>query len=180
MSNPNDQRRATGDKSAPADDSAAAAELLARLAPDVFYAAEQDMWVRLEADGLARVGATHVVAGHGQFMLFTPRPRGTEVTRDQSLGVMETAKTAVAIHAPLSGRLLEANATAVADVDLVTRDPYGAGWLFLLQPSAWASERAALMTASDYARWLAPRLAQKTAGPLDDDALPDVDPLSGY
>ncbi len=65
------------------------------------------MWVRLEDDGLATVGATHLVAHHGQFMLFSPRPVGMKIARDRSLGVMETAKTAVAVHAPLSCEIVE-------------------------------------------------------------------------
>ena len=169
-------------RTAPTPLSAAQAEVLAQLAPGVLYAAEQDMWVRQQPDGMLQVGATHIVAAHGQFMLFTPRPEGTQVVRDQSLGVMETAKTAVAIHAPVSGRLREANAAVVADVDLVTREPYGAGWLFVLQPTNWDAERGMLLDAAAYADWLAPRLAQKLAGPVDDDldASLYIDPSRGY
>lgn len=81
--------------------------LLQQFPADRLYAAEQDMWVRIEPDGTAVIGATHLVVAHGQFMLFTPRPVGTEVARDRSLGVMETAKTAIAVHAPVSGRIIE-------------------------------------------------------------------------
>jgi glycine cleavage system H protein len=156
--------------------------MLAKLAPGMLYAAEQDMWVQPEPDGTLRVGATHLVAAHGQFMLFTPRPVGTEVVRDQSLGVMETAKTAVAIHAPLSGRVVDSNPAVVDDVSLVERDPYGAGWLFRLQPSSLEAERATLQDAAGYAAWLAPRLAQKLAKPIADEFGEDltVDPHRGY
>ena len=155
------------------------------LPADLLFAPEQDMWVRVEGDGTVTVGATHVVAAHGQFMLFTPRAAGTEVERDRSLGVMETAKTAVAVHAPLSGRVVEVNDAVVADVSLVERDPYGAGWLVRLQPAALDDERGTLMAANDYAVWLAPRLAQKQADavPLDDDEFKEdltVDPYRGY
>jgi glycine cleavage system H protein len=158
------------------------AEMLARLAPGVLYAAEQDMWVLPEPDGTLRVGATHLVASHGQFMLFTPRPVGTEVARDQSLGVMETAKTAVAIHAPVSGRVVESNPAVVDDVSLIERDPYGAGWLFRLQPSSLEAERTTLQDAAGYTTWLAPRLAHKLAKPIDDEFSEDltVDPHRGY
>jgi glycine cleavage system H protein len=158
-------------------------ELLAQLADDVLYAAEQDMWVRLDDDGLVTVGATHVVAAHGQFMLFTPRPLGTLVARDASLGVMETAKTAMAIHAPLSGRIVTANVAVVDDVTLVERAPYGEGWLFRMAPSALDAERAQLSEPHAYAGWLAPRLAQKLAvKPIDDEFSEDliVDPNRGY
>jgi glycine cleavage system H protein len=155
---------------------------LARLVPGVLYAPEQDMWVLPEPDGTLRLGATHLVAAHGQFMLFTPRPVGTEVARDQSLGVMETAKTAMAIHAPVSGRVVEANTAVVTDVSLVERDPYGAGWLFILQPTALEAERGFLQDAATYASWLAPRIAQKLIKPIEDEFGEDltVDPNRGY
>lgn len=157
--------------------------LLAQLPAGLLYAAEQDMWVRPEADGTVTVGATHLVAAHGQFMLFTPRPPGTEVERDRSLGVMETAKTAVAIHAPVSGRIVAANDAVLQDVSLVERDPYGSGWLFRMQPAALDAERSSLLDLPAYAGWLAPRLAAKQAArPIADEFGEDlsVDPNRGY
>lgn len=152
------------------------------LAADVLYAPEQDMWVRLEADGTVRVGATHLVALHGQFMIFTPRPAGTEVLRDRSLGVMETAKTAVAIHAPLSCRVIEANSSAVDNIHLVITDPYGAGWLFKVEPTNFDAERATLMDVGAYRTWLEPRLGDKLVPPVDEFSADDfdIDPNRGY
>ncbi|MCS6944987.1 MAG: glycine cleavage system protein H [Sutterellaceae bacterium] len=137
------------------------------LPADLLYAPEQDMWVRLQADGTVVLGATHLIAQHGQFMYFSPRPVGTTVARDRSLGVMETAKTAIAIHAPLSCTILAANEAVQQDVSLVTRDAYGAGWLFRVQPTAWDAERPALMEAAAYRAWLATRL-DRFAPPVED------------
>lgn len=116
------------------------------------------MWVQWQDDGTARIGAVHLVAEHGRFMLFTPRPVDTVVERDRSLGVMETAKTAVAIHAPLSCRIVEVNPAVEHDVALVAADPYAAGWLFRVEPRALDAERATLMEADAYRAWLATRM----------------------
>lgn len=155
-------------------------ELIARLDRGVLYAPEQDMWVRLEDDGLATIGATHIAVQHGQFMLFTPRPLGTTVARDRSLGVMETAKTAVAVHAPLSCQIVEVNPAVLADVSLLEREPYAAGWMFRVRPTALADERAGLLDAPAYAHWLAPRLAEKLAPPVDHSRDFDIDPQRGW
>jgi glycine cleavage system H protein len=179
----NEVRDASAEPTPPEPPPAEHTALLAQLPANVLYAAEQDMWVRPEADGTVTVGATHLVAAHGQFMLFTPRPLGTEVERDRSLGVMETAKTAVAIHAPVSGRIVATNDAVVQDVSLVERDPYGSGWLFRIQPAALDAERASLLELQAYAGWLAPRLAAKQAArPIDDEFGEDlsVDPHRGY
>jgi glycine cleavage system H protein len=154
--------------------------MLARLDRSVLYAPEQDMWVRLEADGLATIGATHLVAHHGQFMLFTPRPVGMTIARDRSLGVMETAKTAVAVHAPLSCEIVEVNPAVLKDVTVIEREPYTAGWMFRVRPTALDGERASLLDVDAYAQWLAPRLAEKLAPPIDHGADFDIDPLRGW
>ena len=156
--------------------------MLDQLAPDVLYAPDQDMWVRLGADGRARVGATHLVSSHGQFMLFTPRPAGSTIERDRSMGVMETGKTAVAIHAPLSCRIVEANSAAVGNIHLIITDSYGAGWLFIVEPTALEEERAQLMDVATYREWLQPRLAEKLVPPIDDFYTEDfdIDPNRGY
>ncbi|MBA2413032.1 MAG: hypothetical protein H0V63_09425 [Burkholderiaceae bacterium] len=155
---------------------------LDKLATDVLYAAEQDMWVRLGADGRARIGATHLVSSHGQFMTFTPRPAGSMIARDRSLGVMETGKTAMAIHAPLSCRIVEANACAVDNIHLIIADPYGSGWLFEVEPTELVTERDALMDVATYREWLQPRLAEKLVPPIDDFYTEDfdIDPNRGY
>jgi glycine cleavage system H protein len=113
-------------------------------------------------------------------MLFTPRPPGMTVLRDRSLGVMETAKTAVAVHAPLSCEIVEANPAVLADVSLIEREPYAAGWMFRVRPTALAEERASLLDADGYRQWLGPRLAEKLAPPIDHGADLDVDPLRGW
>ena len=79
---------------------------------------------------------------------------------------METGKTAVAIHAPLSCRIIEANASAVDNIHLIITDPYGAGWLFNIEPTALATERAMLMDVAAYREWLQPRLAEKLVTPI--------------
>ena len=156
--------------------------LLDQLAPDLLYAPEQDMWVRFNADGTARVGATHLVAAHGQFMLFTPRPVQSVIARDRSMGVMETGKTAVAIHAPLSCRIIESNASAVDNIHLIIADPYGSGWLFHIEPTALDDERPTLLDAAAYREWLLPRLGEKLKPPIDDFYTEDfdIDPNRGY
>ena len=155
-------------------------ELLARLDRTVLYAPDQDMWVRLEDDGLATIGATHLVAHHGQFMLFSPRPVGMTIARDRSLGVMETAKTAVAVHAPLSCEIVEINSDVLKDVSVIEREPYTAGWMFRVRPTALDEECASLLDADAYAQWLAPRLAEKLAPPIESSGDLDIDPLRGW
>jgi glycine cleavage system H lipoate-binding protein len=95
---------------------------------------------------------------------------------------METAKTAVAIHAPLSCRIIEANEAAADNIHLIVADPYGTGWMFHVEPTDLDTERAGLLDAAAYRAWLEPRLHEKLAAPVDDFYTEnfDIDPNRGY
>jgi glycine cleavage system H protein len=95
---------------------------------------------------------------------------------------METAKTAVAIHAPLSCRVIEPNSSAMDNIHLVITDPYGCGWLFKVEPTALDAERELLMDAAAYRAWVEPRLAEKLEPPIDEFSEDDfdIDPNRGY
>lgn len=141
----------------------------------LLYAPQQELWVRLEADGSATLGATHLAARHGEFLLYSPRPAGHGFARDGSIGVMETGKSVIAIHAPLSGRLVAINVAAVADAGLVNRDPYGAGWLVRIEPAALLAERAALLDADEFRAWV-----ERLPAPADESSAEPFDPTRGW
>jgi glycine cleavage system H protein len=52
----------------------------------------------------------------------------------------------VSVKAPLSGEVVEVNLRLREEPELVHRDPYGAGWLLRLRPSALDRERVDLVT----------------------------------
>ncbi len=127
---------------------------------DRLYDSELDMWIRMEG-GLAVVGATAFGAEQaGEFLIFTPKRPGWEALRGKSLGLVETGKTVLAVRAPLSGRIVEANAAVEATPRLINADPYDAGWLFKLQPLALEQERAELIDGETYRE----RVVRRTLG----------------
>jgi glycine cleavage system H protein len=152
------------------------AQILAELPEDCLYAAEQDLWLRPEADEVV-VGAVRFVVAHGDFMLFYPRPCEIPVMRERSLGVMETAKTAVAITCPISCTIIETNQAAQQNIDVVIQDPYGAGWLYRLKPMAWQDESMFLMGVKEYRDWLSAHHHERLR-PVEQrhEELPPIDP----
>jgi glycine cleavage system H protein len=119
---------------------------------DRLYDVNSDMWVMGDATYVV-VGAT----GFGLFLAgpiiaFTAKPRGAEVIKSRGLGTVESSKTVVAVHAPLSLVLDETNEAAECRPQMVNEDPYGAGWMARGRPLAWQAERGALVDADAYAR----------------------------
>ena len=117
----------------------------------LLYDVENDVWVRREESGAVTVGATSYGAYFaGEILAFTPKRPGAEIERGRSLGVVEVAKTMVAIHSPLSLRLSAINDAAIADPALINADPYGKGWLVRGEPLRWETERTRLVPYGTY------------------------------
>ena len=114
------------------------------------YCRQYDMWVK-ERDGEVLIGATSFgLFLAGEIIAFTAKPNGAEVARGRGMGTVECRKTVLAIHAPISFRLITGNETAEERPALLNTDPYGAGWMARGLPLAWSSEVLELVDAASY------------------------------
>jgi glycine cleavage system H protein len=114
---------------------------------DLYYMVEHDMWARRDGDGMATVGITPLGAHiSGEFIEFMPKPLHTAVERERALGLLEMSKVIRSIRAPVGGVIVDINERVKAEPGLINREPYGAGWLVRLQPSAWEEDARTLVT----------------------------------
>jgi glycine cleavage system H protein len=111
---------------------------------------EQGLWVAIE-NGVARVGVTDYLQQKSGDVAFVnvPEPE-TEVKRGQELGSVETIKADVSINSPVSGTIRERNEELDVRPELVNEDPYGEGWLVLIETAGFESDREELLTAEEY------------------------------
>jgi glycine cleavage system H protein len=120
---------------------------------DLRYHEEHD-WARIEGDE-AVLGITWFAADAlGELVHFEPPEVGSNVTKDQSYGEVESVKAVSDVIAPLSGELLEVNQQAVDAPETVNEDPYGNGWLIRIRLSD-PGEADALLDAAAYRQVLA-------------------------
>jgi len=114
---------------------------------DLFYLLEHDTWARRDADDVVTIGITPLGAYiSGEFIEFIPKPVGTVVERERSLGLLEMSKVIRAVRSPIGGVIVEANDRARTQPELINAHPYGEGWLVRLRPVAWESDSALLRT----------------------------------
>ena len=52
----------------------------------------------------------------------------------QPFGVVESVKAVSDLYAPLSGTVVEVNPALVDSPEVVNSDPYGKGWMIVVQP----------------------------------------------
>ena len=121
-----------------------------RIPDDLLYDPEHDMWVRVAGDDVLIGASSFGIFLAGGIIGFTAKPKGADVALGRGLGTVECAKTVLAVHAPISFVLLEANEAAEERPSMLNRDPYQAGWMVRGRPSAWAAERGRLVNAAAY------------------------------
>ncbi|MDR7414874.1 MAG: glycine cleavage system protein GcvH [Armatimonadota bacterium] len=117
---------------------------------DLRYTTEHE-WVRLE-DGRARVGITKFAADRLSDIVYVELPEvGREVRFLEPFGVIESVKAASDLYSPLTGRVVAVNERLRNEPELVTQDPYGEGWMILIEPTD-PSELDRLLDAAAYRR----------------------------
>ena len=115
---------------------------------------EEHEWIRVEGKQ-ATLGISHFAQDALGDIVFIDMPKpGTNVTAGQQLGEIESTKTTSALYTPVSGTIVKINAELKDHPEVVNTDPYGKGWIAVIELSDPAQVEK-LMTASQYEKFLA-------------------------
>ena len=119
---------------------------------DLRYHQEHE-WVRVSGMQ-ATVGISHFAQDALGDIVFIEMPKlGTVVKAGQQIGEVESTKTTSTIYTPVSGTIAKINADLKDHPEVVNSDPYGKGWMVVIDLSS-ASELEKLMTAAQYEAFL--------------------------
>jgi len=112
------------------------------------YSREHE-WVA--ADGnRARVGITDYAQDALGDIVYVQLPEvGLTVNAMGVCAEVESTKSVSEIYAPLSGTIVEVNTTLVDAPELLNREPYAEGWIFVIE-LADAGELDTLLDATEY------------------------------
>jgi glycine cleavage system H protein len=92
-------------------------------------------WVSLQ-DDVATVGISKFAVDQLSDLTMIELPAvGTRLAAGKSFGEVESVKSVSDLYAPLDGEVIEVNNEVVGNVQLLSDDPYGAGWLIKLRVS---------------------------------------------
>jgi len=119
---------------------------------DLRYHKEHE-WIRVEGNR-AKLGISHFAQDALGDIVFIDLPKiGAKVTAGQQVGEVESTKTTSSIYSPVSGTIVEVNGALKDHPESVNADPYGKGWMVVLELSE-PSQVDGLMTASQYEAFL--------------------------
>jgi glycine cleavage system H protein len=115
---------------------------------DLRYSSDHE-WIRVE-DGKARIGITDYAQDALGDVVFVDLPEvGRVVEASASISEVESTKSVSDIYAPVSGTVTEVNADLADAPERLNEDPYGEGWICVIEISD-AAQLDGLLTADGY------------------------------
>ncbi|MBA2282036.1 MAG: glycine cleavage system protein GcvH [Actinomycetota bacterium] len=117
--------------------------------PDELRYSKDHEWVRLE-DGKVRIGITDYAQDTLGDVVFVQLPEvGSTLEAGAACGEVESTKSVSDIYAPITGSVVEVNAELVDAPNKLNDDPYGDGWICIIEPDDPA-QLAELLDAGGY------------------------------
>lgn len=101
---------------------------------DLRYTSDHE-WARLE-DGRVRIGITDYAQDSLGDVVFVQLPEsGSTTEAGGAFGEVESTKSVSEIYAPVAGTVVEVNEELGDAPQRLNEDPYGEGWICIVEPS---------------------------------------------
>jgi len=108
--------------------------------PDELYYHEEHSWARVE-DNRVTVGMDDIFQKEAGDIVFVDVPdEEDEVEQGEVCGKIQSRKWIGKLCAPVSGEITEINEDLEDETSLINQDPYGKGWILVIEPSNLENE----------------------------------------
>lgn len=92
-------------------------------------------WIHVEGQ-VATIGISDFAVKALTDLVYVELPHpGDELTAGETFGEVESVKAVSDLYAPVSGTVVEVNETLADDLDALSEDPYGRGWMLKVRIS---------------------------------------------
>ena len=103
--------------------------------PEELKYSEDHEWVRVDGN-IATIGITDFAQDQLGDVVYVDVPDvGASSAAGDAISEVESTKSVSDIIAPVSGKVVEANAALDDDPTTINSDPYGAGWIYKVEMS---------------------------------------------
>ncbi len=120
-----------------------------KVATDRSYSSE-GLWAK--ADGnLVRIGLSDFLQQRSGDVAFADvNKQGAVVNVGDEVATIETIKVNISLTSPVRGKVVEVNPAMATAPEAINQDPYGEGWLVVIEANDWEADRAALLDPPAY------------------------------
>ena len=120
---------------------------------DLKYTSEHE-WVRVEGDVVTIGISDYAQQALGDITYVELPEVGAELQPGEDFAVVESAKAASDIFAPVGGTTSKVNSALEESPELINQDPYGEGWLCRLA-GVLAEQLESLLSVEEYEKLIA-------------------------
>lgn len=114
------------------------------------YFSDEGIWALAEGSRI-RIGMTDFVQQRSGDIAFAElKPEGTAIGVGDEVAIIETIKVNVSLTSPVSGTVVEVNPAMELSPEVINQDPYGEGWLVVIEASNWPKDRDNLLDPQAY------------------------------
>jgi glycine cleavage system H protein len=123
--------------------------------PDELYYTKDHTWARVEDDGTVTVGMDAYGAKAAGNIEFIDLPmEEDEFESGEAFGSLESAKWVGGLLMPASGTVIAVNEKIEDELNLLSEDPYGEGWIIKIRPTNLKEDLKALVHGEGVGPWL--------------------------
>ena len=120
-----------------------------KVATDRYYSSE-GLWALVDGNRI-RIGLSDFLQQRSGDVAFADvKPIGTTLAVGDEVATIETIKVNISLTAPVKGRIVEVNSVMNDAPEAINQDPYGEGWLAVMEAADWETDRAALLDPRAY------------------------------
>jgi len=121
--------------------------------PESLLFAKTHEWITVTTEGdqkVATIGLTAFAIEALTDLVFIELPKvGRQVKAEESFCEVESVKAVSDVYAPVAGEVIAANEKLADDLEILSKDPYGEGWIARIK----ISDEAGLKNLMDYAAY---------------------------
>jgi glycine cleavage system H protein len=135
--------------------------------PENLYFHHEHTWVRFEGPNRYRIGVDEIfLKDLGEVTDMDLPNEGDDLSQDEICGIFRGKGTRKAIFAPLSGEIVDVNQDLYEDPLILMEDPYGVGWILLMDADDPQEELESLRQGESVLDWWMTELSnRKNASP---------------
>jgi glycine cleavage system H protein len=120
-----------------------------KVAMDRLYSTE-GLWLKPEGNRI-RIGVSDFFQQQNGDVAFVEiKAVGKEVTAGSEVATIETMKVNVELPSPISGKVVEVNPVLTTAPEAINQNPYGTGWLAVIEANDWNTEKTHLLEPQAY------------------------------
>ena len=106
-------------------------------------------WARLDGDVVTIGISAHAVKQLSDLVYIELPEKGKKVKKGEAFGEIESVKAVSEMFCPVDGEIIDVNATLSDNLESITKEPYGAGWMIKIKATD-PSQVSALLGPEEY------------------------------